>query len=279
MREPRQVTAPSTRAHALVGVVLVAGALATLFAGRLAFSLFVGAVLLAAYADLRRLLEDPGHPSTLVLGGAGVAGSLWCGYVGQLNQLPSVAAAMVLALLVTRIVLHEAGSRSTDVVADLSATLGAAGLVGVLGAHVLLIRAVPRFGFRGIVAFGAMALANEVASFVVGRWRGRRALNRAVAPQKTWEGALAGAAASIVAGLAVGLVADPPFGLGSGLAFGAAVGVLVPLGDLGFSAIKHSAGVRRSGSYLGAAGGALDVVNGLLFAAPAFYWAYRTIAL
>ena len=55
--------------------------------------------------------------------------------------------------------------------------------------------------------------------------------------------------------------------------------MLVPLGDLGFSAIKHSAGVRHSGTYLGAAGGALDVVNGVLFAAPAFYWAFRTVAL
>jgi phosphatidate cytidylyltransferase len=279
MLEPRQVSAPSTRAHALVGAVLVACAITTLLVGRLAFSIFVGVVLLAAFVDLRRLLGEPGHVSTLAIGGAGVVGSLWCGYVGQLNQLASVVGATVLALLVTRIVLHEAGSASTDVVADLSATLGAAGLVGVLGAHVLLIRAVPRFGFRGVVAFGAMVLANEGASFVVGRWRGRRTLNRSVAPQKTWEGALAGVAASVVAGLVVGLVTDPPFAIGSGLAFGATVGVLVPLGDLGFSAIKHSAGVRRSGSYLGAAGGALDVVNGLLFAAPAFYWAYRTIAL
>jgi CDP-diglyceride synthetase len=279
MREPRQVSAPSTRAHVLVGVALAAGALTTLFFGRLAFSLFVGVVLLAAYLDLRRLLGEPGHPSTLVLGGAGVAGFLWCGYTGHLGQLPSVAGALVLSLLVTRIVLHEAGSASTEVTADLSATLGAAGLIGVLGAHLLLLRAVPRFGFRGVVAFGAMALGNEIASFVVGRWRGRHALNRQVAPQKTWEGALAGFITSVVAGIVAGLAINPPFGVSSGSLFGIAVGILVPLGDLGFSAIKRSAGVRHSGRYLGAAGGALDLVNGLVFAAPAFYWGFRTIAL
>lgn len=279
MREPRQVTAPSTRAHVLVGLVLAVGAIVTLLVGRLALSLFVGVILLAAYVDLRRLLGEAGHALTLFLGAAGVGGVLWCGYVGRLGLLPSVVAALVLALLVSRIALHEIGARSTEVTADLAATLGAAGLVGILGAHILLIRAMPRFGFRGMVAFGAMAVSSEAASFVVGRWRGRRTLNKQLAPQKTWEGALAGCIASVIAGSVAGVVLDPPFGLSSGLLFGLGVGVVVPLGDLGFAAIKRSAGVRHSGAYLGAAGGALDAVNGILFAAPVFYWAFRTIAL
>jgi phosphatidate cytidylyltransferase len=279
MREPRQVTASSTRAHVLVGVLLASGALTTLLVGRLALAIFVGVALLAAYGDLRRLLGEVGHPTTLVLGAAGVAGFLWCGYNGELDLVPAVAAGLVLALLVTRIVLHEAGSRSTEVTADLAATLGAAGLVGILGGHVLLIRAVPRFGFRGVVAFGLAVLGHESVSFVVGRWRGRHPLNRLIAPQKTWEGALAGFAASVVAGIGAGIFLDPPFSISSGPLFGIAMGVVVPLGDLGFSAIKRSAGARHSGAYLGAAGGALDVVNGILFAAPVFYWGFRTIAL
>jgi CDP-diglyceride synthetase len=262
-----------------VGTLLVAGAIATLLVGRLALSIFTGVVLLAAYVDLRRLLADPGHPVTLILGGGGVVGALWCGYNGRLSLLPAVAAALVLALLVSRIVLHEAGIATADVTADLSATLGAAGLVGILGAHVLLIRAVPRFGFRGIVAFMAIAVANEATSFVVGKLRGRRALHHQLAPQQTWEGALGGFVASVIAGLVIGLAIDPPFGISSGLLFGLAVGIAIPLGDLGIGAIKRSAGVKRSGAYLGAAGGALDAVNGVLFAAPVFYWAFRTVAL
>jgi phosphatidate cytidylyltransferase len=182
-------------------------------------------------------------------------------------------------LLVIRIVMREAGSEATDVTSDLAATLGAAGLVGILGAHVLLIRAVPRFGFRGVVAFVLIVIAAEAAAFAVGRWRGRRTLNRQLAPQKTWEGTLAGFIAASVTGMVAGVFLDPPFGFSAGSLFGIAMGVVVPLGDLGFAAIKRSAGVRHSGTYLGAAGGALDVVNGVVFAAPVFYWAFRTIAL
>jgi CDP-diglyceride synthetase len=60
---------------------------------------------------------------------------------------------------------------------------------------------------------------------------------------------------------------------------GAAMGVLATVGDLVFSSIKRSAKAMGSGRYLGPLGGALDVVDGLFFAAPAFYWALRTIAL
>jgi phosphatidate cytidylyltransferase len=279
MRDPRPVSAPSIRNHVLVSSAIGVAALATFLAGRLAVSVFVAVLLLVAYTDLRGLLAERGHLSTFALGAGGVGAFLWCGYTGELDMLPAAAAGLVLALLVTRIALNEAGVQATGIVGDLSATLGAAGVVGVLGAHVLLVRAVPRVGFRGLLVLGLMVIGNDVAAFFVGRWRGRTPLNKLVSPTKTWEGASAGFGVSVLVGLIAGLAIDPPFTIASGLAFGAGVGVLAPLGDLVFSTIKRSAGVKQSGTYLGTAGGVLDVVDGLLFTAPAFYWAFRTIAL
>jgi phosphatidate cytidylyltransferase len=279
MRDPRQVTASSTRDHIIVSVVLIAGGLATFLVGRLAVSIFVSVLLLVAYTDLRGLLAERGHLSSVALGAGGVGSFLWCGYEGKLDLLPAFVGGLVLALLVTRIVLNEAGVRATGIVGDLSATIGAAGVVGILGSHILLVRAVPRVGFRGLLALGLMVIGYDVAAFFVGRWRGRHAVNRLVSPTKTWEGAFAGFGASVAIGIVVGLAMDPPFNLASGVAFGAGVGVVAPLGDLVFSVIKRSAGVKHSGTYLGGAGGALDVVDSLLFTAPAFYWAFRTIAL
>jgi phosphatidate cytidylyltransferase len=279
MRDPRPATQSGTRDHVLVAAAIGVGALVTLLLGRLAFSLFATVLLLVAYTDLRGLLGERGHLSTIAIGAGGTAAFVWCGYTGDLELLPAYVAGLVLALLVTRIVLNEAGVQTAGLVGDLSATVGAAAATGVLGSHVLLLRAVDRVGFRGLLAFASMVAAHDVAAFVVGRWRGRHPVNKLVAPNKTWEGVFAGGVASIVVGVVVGLTMDPPFTLASGIAFGAGVAVLAPLGDLVFSTIKRSAGVKRSAKYLGGAGGVLDVVDSFLFTAPAFYWAFRTIAL
>lgn len=269
---------PSSRAHILVGALLGAVGIATLIAGRVAVCVFVAVLLVASYTDLRRLLADWGHVVTFVLGAGGVAGFLWAGYTGKLGYLPPTGASLILALLVSRVVLNEAGVQTQRVTGDVAATLGASGVVGVLGAHVLLIRTDSRFGFRGLLVFGLMVLLNDVAAFFVGRWRGSHPLAERISPSKTWEGSLAGFVASVAVGLVAGLVLDPPFDIGSGLALGAAMGVLAPIGDLCFSIIKRSAGARGSGRYLGPVGGALDVVDSILFCAPAFYWAFRTIS-
>lgn len=279
MRDPRQVAATSTRDHVLVASAIGVGCIVTFLLGAPAFSVFATVVLLVAYTDLRGLLGDRGHLSTIALGAGGTAAFVWCGYTGNLELMPAYAAGLVLALLVTRIALNEGGVQATGLVSDLAATLGAAATTGVLGSHVLFLRAVDRVGFRGLLAFGTMIAAHDVAAFVVGRWRGRHPVNKLIDPSKTWEGVMAGAAASIVVGLIIGLTMDPPFTLPSGLAFGAGVAVLAPLGDLVFSTIKRSAGVKRSAKYLGGAGGVLDVIDSALFTAPAFYWAFRTIAL
>ncbi|MGH2760448.1 MAG: phosphatidate cytidylyltransferase [Actinomycetota bacterium] len=264
----------------VVGLLLGAAALATLLIGRVAVSGFVALVVLAAYIDLRRLLAPWGHVITVALGALGVAGFLWSGYSGRLDLLASTGAALVLALLVTRVLLYELGARSsTGTTFDIASTLGAAGVAGVLGAHVLLIRSVDRFGFRGLLCFGLMVIANDVVAFAVERWRGFRRHPPATGRSKSWPGVAAGFVASVAVGVVAGAVLDPPFDFRSGALLGIGMGVLVPLGELGFAAIKRSAGVRVAGTYLGPMGGALDAVDGLLFSAPAFYWALRTLAL
>ncbi len=270
---------PSARAQIVVGLALGGAALATLLAGRIAVSAFLGVVVVAAYVDLRRLLVPLGDIITTVLGAAGVTGFLWAGYSGRLELVPATGAALVLTLLVSRVLLHEIRGRVSGTTADVAATLGAAGATGVLGAHVLLIRSFPRNGFRALLAFGLMVIVGDVVAFAVGRWRGRHRMAPRMSPQKTWEGCVAGFATSVVVGLVAGLVWDPPFDVRSGVLLGAAMGLLAITGDLVFSVIKRSAGVKSSSSYLGPLGGALDAIDSVLFAAPAFYWALRTLAL
>jgi phosphatidate cytidylyltransferase len=264
-------------AQALVGLGLAIVAVVTFLAGFKAVSIFIATLCVVAYGELRAVLVPSGRLPTVVA--AAVLAFLWLGYEGRLGSLPWVAAALVLVLLTVWVFMHEATGRVENAIDDIAGTLAAAAIVGVMGAHVLLIRSLPRAGFRGLLAFGLMVLLNDAFAFLGGRALGRRPLWPRLSPNKTTEGAMCGFLASVIVGAIAGFMMNPPFELRSGIALGVAIGVLAPVGDLAFSAVKRSAGRKESGRVFGPLGGALDAVDALLFCAPAFYWAFRTIAL
>ena len=281
MTTPRGARTPQRRLprQTVVGVVLGAGAIAALLAGRRPVSALVAVLCIFAYAELRGLLAPSAHRATLAVGAVGVGAFLWAGYRGRLSSIPLIAAVLTLAILTILVVLSEATGRADGATQDVSSTLAASAVVGIMGAHILLIRSIPRVGFRGLLAFGLMVLLNDAFAFFGGRAFGRRPLWPRLSPNKTTEGAICGFLASVVVGLIAGFVLKPPFDPKSALAFGVAIGVLAPVGDLVFSAIKRAAARKESGGAFGPLGGALDAIDSLLFCAPLFYWAFRTVAL
>lgn len=127
--------------------------------------------------------------------------------------------------------------------------------------------------------------AGDIAAYYVGRAWGRRKLAPRISPNKTWEGAIASVAASmlVAAGL-VGLAdlltrsnltvlfyADESIWYWVGLAV--LVNAAAQVGDLAESALKRSAGVKDSGSLLPGHGGVLDRIDALLVAAPVLWYA------
>jgi phosphatidate cytidylyltransferase len=144
------------------------------------------------------------------------------------------------------------------------ATLGIAYCSLLLGFIVLLSREM-RIVLLGII------WAGEAAAFYGGRSLGRHFLAPGISPKKTVEGAFAGLTTSVVAAVVLGaLLSDAPSG--RLLAGGLAAGVAGQVGDLVESALKRSAGVKDSSSLLPGHGGMLDRLDGVLFAAPVFYW-------
>jgi phosphatidate cytidylyltransferase len=235
------------------------------------------ALFVVAYLELQRVLAARPSPLHIVLGAVAVGVCAWLGYAGRLHGLPWVLAGLTLALFVSRIVGVEAGARDIGgATAQVGATVTAAGIVGLLGAHVLLIRRLPRFGFSALVIFALMMAAITVFG-AVGRRVGRRLLAPDLDPNRTWEATALGAVGAVAVGVAAGLLADPPFALLSGLALGAAVGILTPTGGLAVAALERGAGVKAAAAYLPGAGSILDACAGLLFSAPFFYWVLRTL--
>lgn len=103
---------------------------------------------------------------------------------------------------------------------------------------------------------------------VGGLFLGRTPWFKTISPRKTLEGTLCGLLACL-GGAAVFRELMP-----APLAWTAALSVLIAvcgnLGDLAFSALKRSAGLKDFGTLLPAHGGVLDRFDGLLFSGPVF---------
>jgi phosphatidate cytidylyltransferase len=112
----------------------------------------------------------------------------------------------------------------------------------------------------------------DTVAYFVGRAVGKHPLAPHLSPKKTWEGAIASFAGSLLVGFAFSwwLSASVPHLLAM-----AGVGnVAGQAGDLLESAYKRSAGVKDSGALLPGHGGILDRIDALILAIPAvwYYW-------
>lgn len=135
--------------------------------------------------------------------------------------------------------------------------------------------------------------AGDIFAYFVGRSLGRHLMAPRVSPKKTWEGAAASLAASLVVGsllfnhalqissflLRLGLIQrrDGLFGLEKPelwpiILLTIGLNVAAQLGDLVESLIKRGAGVKDSGTILPGHGGMLDRIDALLFAAPVLWY-------
>jgi phosphatidate cytidylyltransferase len=136
--------------------------------------------------------------------------------------------------------------------------------------------------------------AGDTSAYYVGRAWGKHKLAPTLSPGKSWEGALASVAGSLMVTwfllelatvlqrsdfLATVLqkwdVAPPTFAYETWywLVLAVAVNVAGQVGDLAESALKRSANVKDSGSLLPGHGGMLDRIDALLLAAPVLWYA------
>jgi len=124
--------------------------------------------------------------------------------------------------------------------------------------------------------FFALALnwVGDSAAFYFGRRFGKHKLAPIISPGKSWEGAAASVAASILFGLLYlgKMLPSLPLSLVAVMAVGG--NIAGQLGDLVESSIKRGAGVKDSGNLLPGHGGILDRLDSSMFAVPVVYFLY-----
>lgn len=244
------------------------------------------------------LAGTPSRPSTgCVLGGvAAVLVANWiphvCGVLGDSDRLSGLAhepgaavsalawplLSFVAVLMVTFVVQSLQFESPGRAVSTIAGTLLVVAYIGVLGSFIVQLRWFDgcKHGLLPLAFLIATAKGADVGAYTVGRIAGRRKLWPSVSPNKTIEGAVGGLAfavlaAAIVEGWAVYFESLNGLGWGGAAVFGLVIGAAAQVGDLMESMVKRDCRRKDASAAVPGFGGVLDVLDSLLFAAPAAY--------
>jgi phosphatidate cytidylyltransferase len=143
--------------------------------------------------------------------------------------------------------------------------------VGVLAAHLVLLRFVPD-GASWLIIASAITACSDSGAYFVGRAIGKRKLCPNISPNKTIEGAVGGVIFGLLGAVLFSLLLLPEtnwYFLTGAAIFLAGAGIV---GDLTESIIKRGTATKDSGHCLAGHGGILDRVDSLLFVCPILYY-------
>jgi phosphatidate cytidylyltransferase len=141
---------------------------------------------------------------------------------------------------------------------------------------VIRIHGAPHLGKQLLLFTLVLVWAGDTLAYFVGRSIGRFPMAPHLSPKKTWEGAIANLAGSVIVALVAQRWLDIPLRHLIGIA------ILANLagqgGDLLESAYKRSAGIKDSGSLLPGHGGMLDRIDALILAAPVVWYYFNWLS-
>lgn len=236
---------------------------------------------IAAWEFYGKVVER-GHRPAVVVGMAACIGMPLAAYYGGLDA-GDTAILLVLALSFIATVGGFLGASDGDFNPLASAAITMLGVVwiGVFGSFAILLLNISTFaggpqGTDTLVLLVLGVAANDVGALAVGSVLGRTPLREWISPDKTIEGVLGGAVATMVAMVIFHSVWGGSTSwteLNDILVIGVVIAVLAPLGDLTESMFKRSLDVKDFGALVPGHGGVLDRFDSFLLVLPAVYYA------
>jgi phosphatidate cytidylyltransferase len=123
-----------------------------------------------------------------------------------------------------------------------------------------------------------VAKFSDMGAYLTGSLIGRHPMVPHISPKKTWEGFAGALLFSTAASFALWWLLGPKLSLlrpVDALLLGVGLGFAAVIGDLVESILKRSLDLKDSGSLLPGIGGALDLIDSVLFTAPLLYYYLR----
>ena len=162
--------------------------------------------------------------------------------------------------------------RREDVSWGIAATMLGIVWIGLALAHAVLLRELPHGGALVLdVLIGTFI--GDTCAYLGGRAYGRRPLAPRISPNKTVEGLIAGILGGTLGFWLFAFSYQDWFSGTDALLIGLFVALAAPIGDLFESLIKRDLGVKDTGRFFGAHGGALDRLDAIFFTAVVGYYA------
>jgi phosphatidate cytidylyltransferase len=128
----------------------------------------------------------------------------------------------------------------------------------------------------------AVTKFSDCGAYLVGSLLGRHPMIPRISPKKTWEGFAGALLVPALVSVGLFLWMPEPLGLlhsaGRAAVLGVGLALLAVVGDLAESVLKRAMGAKDSGRFLPGIGGALDLIDSLLFTGPFFYLYLRYCA-
>ena len=121
---------------------------------------------------------------------------------------------------------------------------------------------------------------SDMGAYLTGSVIGRHQMIPHISPKKTWEGFGGALVFSLLSSLALYKLMPGHLSvltMAHATVLGLLLGFAAVIGDLAESIIKRSTGVKNSGNILPGIGGALDLVDSLLFTAPLLFFYLRLV--
>jgi phosphatidate cytidylyltransferase len=227
------------KTRVLSSVVLIPIVLGLTYLGGPYFAALVAvAGLLAAY-EFYQIVVQAGYRPFLAIGLALTASLFLDAYVPQLKVWRWAMAAAIVAPMVWQILQADMQGFLTGWALTVAGAVYIGGLLG----HLILVRNLPQ-GLGWVLLTFAGTWTCDTAAYLAGVSLGKHGFFTRISPHKTWEGAIGGFAAGILATALAGHLLG--LALWQGFALGVVLVLGVTFGDLAESLVKRQVGVKDS---------------------------------
>lgn len=261
-----------------VGLAIGIGALLLAKLGPGWLMLLVGAVIVLAAIEVFDVLRRSGYRPAVPLALTATIALLVGAYSKGERAVP-----LILALVVMFTFLwYLSGATRARPTVNIGITLLGFFWTAFLGSFAALMLRYPnREGVAFFIGTVVAVVANDVGALFAGRRFGTSLLAPNISPNKTWEGFVGGALASVTASVLFLWILPgmAPWTIGSAFVLGLVVSVVAPLGDLAESMIKRDLDLKDMSSLIPGHGGVLDRFDAILFVLPAVYYLVELLDL